>query len=61
MIWDWNDRVLSRLLTWGEGETEEMSMEMEKLFVFERVDLVPMRRNSVLSLFNWRKLLDLIS
>ena len=31
LIWVLNDRVLSRttprLLTWGEGETEELSME----------------------------------
>ena len=31
-------------------------MVREKLSAFERVDLVPMRRNSVLSLFSLRKL-----
>ena len=60
LIWDWKDNVLSRmtprLLTWGEGETEEWSMVREKLSAFERVDLLPMRRNSVLSLFSLRKL-----
>ena len=30
-------------------------MEMEKSFILERVELVPMRRSSVLSLFSLRK------
>ena len=41
--------MTSRLLTLGEGETDELSMEMEKSFILERVDLVPKRRISVLS------------
>ena len=44
-----------RLLTWGEGETEELSIVREKLLVLDKVDLVPMRRTSVLLLFNLRK------
>ena len=60
LIWDWKDNVLSRmtprLLTWGEGETEEWSMVREKLSAFERVDLVPIRSSSVLSLLSLRKL-----
>ena len=58
-MWDWNDRVLSRmtprLLTRGEGDTDELSMEIEKSFIFERIDLVPIRRSSVLSLLSLRK------
>lgn len=53
-----------RLLTWGEGETEELSIVREKLLHFVKVDLVPMRRTSVLLLFSLRKLpenQDLIS
>jgi len=45
-----------RLLTWGEGETEELSIVREKVSVLDKVDLLPMRRISVLSLFNLRKL-----
>ena len=60
LMWDWKDRVLSRmtprLLTRGEGETEELSMLREKLLILDKVDLVPMRRSSVLLLFNLRKL-----
>ena len=60
LIWERKDRELSRmtpkLLTWGEGGTEELSMEREKLSALERVYLVPTRRTSVLSLFNLRKL-----
>ena len=44
-----------RLLTWGEGETEELSIVSGKLLVLDRVDFVPMRRTSVLLLFNLRK------
>ena len=44
-----------RLLTLGEGETEELSIEREKLSALDNVDLVPMRRISVLSLFNFKK------
>ena len=43
------------LLTWGEGETDELSMEVEKSFILERVDLVPIRRISVLSQLSLRK------
>ena len=45
-----------RLLTWGEGETEVLSIVMEKLSGFVRVDLVQMRRTSVLLLLSLRKL-----
>ena len=48
-------RVTPRLLTWGQDETEELSIVREKLLVLDRVDLVPMRRTSVLLLFNLRK------
>ena len=34
----------------------ELSMVIEKLFVFDRFDIVPMSRTSVLLLFNLRKL-----
>lgn len=44
-----------RLLTCGEGETEELSILREKLSVLDKVDLVPIRRTSVLLLFNLRK------
>lgn len=58
-MWDWNDRVLCkmtpRLLTCAEAKTEELSVVREKLSTLERVDLVLMRRTSVLSLFNFRK------
>jgi len=49
-------RMTPRLLTWGEGETEELSIVREKVSVLDKVDLLPMRRISVLSLFNLRKL-----
>lgn len=56
LMWDWKDSVLSRitprLLTWGEGETVELSMVIEKLLVLDKVDLLPMRRTSVLLLFS---------
>lgn len=45
-----------RLLTWGEGETKELSVVREKLLAVDKVDLVPLTRTSVLSLFNVRKL-----
>ncbi len=48
-------RMTPRLLTWGEGETEELSIVREKLLVLDRVDLVPLRRTLVLLLFNLRK------
>ena len=48
-------RMTPRLLTWGVGETGELSIVREKLSVLDRVDLVPMRRTSVLLLFNLRK------
>ena len=57
-------RMTPRLLTWGDGRTMELSMDMEKGLCFARVDLVPTRRTSVLSLFSLRKLSeshDLIS
>ena len=44
-----------RLLTWGEEETDELSIEMEKSFILERVDLVPITRISVLSQLSLRK------
>lgn len=49
-------RTTPRLLTCGEGETDELPMVSVKLLVFERVDLNPMRRTSVLSLLSFRKL-----
>ena len=45
-------RMTPRLLTCREGETEELSMEREKLLTLERVVFVPKRRNSVSSLFS---------
>ena len=44
-----------RLLTWVEGETDELSMAMEKSFILERLDLVLIRRISVLSQLSLRK------
>lgn len=41
-------RTTPRLLTWGEGDTEEFSM------VLDEVGLVPLKRTLVL-LFNLRK------
>ena len=49
-------RVTPRLLTWDDGRTVELSMDMEKGLCFARLDLVPMRGTLVLSLFNLRKL-----
>ena len=48
-------RMTPRLFTWGEGETVELSMVREKLLVLDKVDLVPMRRISVLLLLSLRK------
>ena len=45
-----------RLLILEEGATVELSMLIEKLFVFDRFDIVPMSRTSVLLLFNLRTL-----
>ena len=60
LMWVWNERVLSRttprLLTWREGQTEELSMGTVKLGVLVRVDLEPMRRTSFLLLLRFRKL-----
>ena len=47
-----------RLLTCGEGETVELPMVTEKLSVLDSVNLEPIRRISVLSVFNLRKLED---
>ena len=48
-------KMTPRLRSWGDGWTVELSMDMEKGLCFARVDLVPMRRTSVLSLFSLRK------
>ena len=48
-------RMTLRLLTWGKGETEELSIVREKLLVLDKVNFVSMRRTSVLLLFNFRK------
>ena len=45
-------RMTPRLLTLGDGEMEELSIMREELSVLDKVDLVPMRRISVLLLFN---------
>lgn len=45
-----------RLLTRGEGKTEELSNVIGKRPALDSVDLEPMRRNSVLSAFSLRKL-----
>ena len=54
-----------RLLTWGGwGGTVELSIVRKNLSVLARVDLEPTKRNSVLSLFSFKKLeenQDLIS
>lgn len=46
MIQDWNDKIPSRMtprrLTREEGET--VLVNIVKLFVLEKVDLVPMRK-----------------
>ena len=49
-------RMTPRLLTWGDGRTVELSMDMEKGLCFARLYLGPTRRTSVLSLFSLRKL-----
>lgn len=58
-MWDLKEsepsRMTPRLLTWGEGETMELSIEREKLSTLDRMDLEPTRRISVLSLFSLRK------
>lgn len=59
LMWDSNDNELlrtPRLLTLGEGETEELSMIGEQLSTLERVGLVLTSNNSVLSLLSCRKL-----
>ena len=60
LIWDLKEsepsRMTPRLFTWGEGETMELSIEREKLSTLDRVDLVPTRRISVLSLLSLRRL-----
>ena len=48
-------RMTPRLLTWGVGDTVELSMVKKKLSTLDRVDLVPTRRSSVLSLLSLRK------
>ena len=48
-------RMTPKLFTWGEGETEELSMVREKVLTLASVDLVPRRRISVLLQFNLRK------
>ena len=58
------DVSFKRLLTWGEGETVELSIVRKNLSVLARVDLEPTKRNSVLSLLSFKKLdvnQDLIS
>lgn len=51
----WNDKELSRmtprLLTFGEGKTEKCSIIRGKVSTFVRLDVVPTRRNVVLSPF----------
>lgn len=60
LMWVWKDREPSRttpwLLTCGEGETEGLSVVRVKLLAFERVDLEPMLRTSVLTLLSFRNL-----
>ena len=60
LIWDLKEseasRMTPRVFISGEGETMELSIEMEKLSTLDRVDLVPTRRISVLSLLSLRKL-----
>ena len=48
-------RITQRLRARGEGEMIELSMVSEKGPIFLRVDLVPMRRSSVLSLLSLRR------
>ena len=59
LIWDLKEsepsRMTPRLFTWEEGETMELSTGREKLSTLDRVDLVPTRRISVLSLLSLRK------
>ena len=60
LTWGSKDRVGSRitqrLRARGEGVMVEVPMVSEMDPVLLRVDLVPMRRSSVLSLLSWRKL-----
>ena len=49
-------RITPRLRARGEGVMVEVPMVSEMGQVLLRVDLVPMRRSSVLSLLSWRKL-----
>lgn len=59
-MWGSRERVESkitpRLKAWGDGETMVPSMVRVGLLALLRVDLEPMRRNSVLLLFSLRKL-----
>ena len=48
-------RMTPKLFTWGEGETEELSLVREKVLTLASVDLVPRRSISVLLQFNLRK------
>ena len=48
-------RMTPKLFTWGEGETEELSMVREMVLTFASVDLVPRRSIPVLLQFNLRK------
>ena len=50
-------RITPRLRARGEGVLVEVSMVSEMGPVFLRVDLVPMRRSSVLSLLSLRELM----
>ncbi len=58
-MWASNERVLSKMtpkfLTWREGETEEPSMDREKLQDLERLELVVIRSTSVLLPLRLRK------
>ena len=47
-------RMTPKLFTWGEGETEELSMVREKVLTLASVDFVPRRSISVLLQFNLR-------
>ncbi len=49
-------RTTPRRLTWVDEEIIELSTESEKLLDFDKLDLVPIRRTSVLSVFSLRKL-----
>ncbi len=47
-----------KFLTWREGETEEPSMDKEKLQDLERLELVPIRSTWVLLPLSLRKLAE---